>query len=70
MDNIIIIRASDPDGRIFQSIKETLKSSPVEGIDMIDQKETERSLFTGRISHGYKLLPAQPAADARILPHL
>ncbi len=43
MDNIIIIRTPDPDGRIFQSIKKTLESNFVDVIYPKTRRKIELS---------------------------
>ena len=61
-DEIIVIRASDPDGKIYKSIIETLANVNKEEIDIPSSKSTELS-FPGleiRMSSGIVLRDNQP----------
>lgn len=75
-DDIIIIRAPDPDGKVFHRILDTLDGTVKEVIDMTNSKDNEISFpgLTIKITAGAVLRDGQPVklnyGESSMLGHM
>lgn len=54
MDEIIVIRAADPDGSVFQTIMDALKGKRAEMIDVVEQSASVLRIGDLEIHHEYR----------------
>lgn len=54
MDEIIVIRAADPDGSVFQAVMDALKGKRAEMIDVVEQSASVLRIGDLEIYHEYR----------------
>ena len=54
MDEIIVIRAADPDGSVFQAVMDALKGKRAEMIDVVEQSASVLRIGDLEIHHEYR----------------